>query len=39
MADLTGFEITRRWSPANPGIIQFCSYPTPNGVKVSVVLE
>lgn len=39
MADLTGFEITRRWAPADPGVIQLYSYPTPNGVKVSVALE
>ncbi|MCC5972476.1 MAG: glutathione S-transferase family protein [Rubellimicrobium sp.] len=38
-ADLSGFPITRRWPPADPGVIQLYSYPTPNGVKVSAALE
>jgi len=39
MADLSAFEITRRWAPVNPDVIQLYSYPTPNGVKVSIALE
>jgi GSH-dependent disulfide-bond oxidoreductase len=39
MADLSGFPITQRWPAANPDIIQLYSFPTPNGVKVSIMLE
>jgi GST-like protein len=39
MADLSAFKITRRWPPADPGVIQLYSLPTPNGVKVSIMLE
>lgn len=39
MTDLSGFAITRRWPPSDPGVIQLYSYPTPNGVKVSIALE
>ena len=39
MADLAQFPITRRWPAANPDVIQLYSFPTPNGVKVSIVLE
>ncbi len=39
MADLSSFEITKRWKPANSDIIQLYSFPTPNGVKVSIALE
>ena len=39
MADLTGFPITKLWPAANPDIIQLYSLPTPNGVKVSIMLE
>ncbi|WP_240230379.1 glutathione S-transferase N-terminal domain-containing protein [Devosia lacusdianchii] len=39
MADLSGFPITRRWPAANPDVIQLYSFPTPNGVKVSIMLE
>lgn len=39
MADLSAFPITQRWTPQNPDIIQLFSYPTPNGVKVSIALE
>ena len=39
MADLSGFPITQRWPAANPGVIQLYSLPTPNGVKVSIMLE
>ena len=39
MADLSSFEITRRWPAAHPDRIQLYSLPTPNGVKVSILLE
>ena len=39
MTDLSGFEITRRWPAQHPERIQLYSYPTPNGVKVTVMLE
>ena len=39
MADLTGFEITRRWPAQHPDRIQLYSLPTPNGVKASIMLE
>ena len=39
MADLSAFPITRRWKPARPDVIQLYSLPTPNGVKVSIMLE
>jgi GSH-dependent disulfide-bond oxidoreductase len=39
MADLAAFPITRRWPAANPDVIQLYSLPTPNGVKVSIMLE
>jgi len=39
MTDLAQFPITRRWPAENPDVIQLYSLPTPNGVKVSVMLE
>ena len=39
MTDLSGFEITRRWPAAHPDRIQLYSFPTPNGIKVSAMLE
>lgn len=39
MSDLSLFPVTGRWPPANPEVIQLYSYPTPNGVKVSIALE
>lgn len=39
MADLSSFPITKLWPPANPDVIQLYSFPTPNGVKVSIMLE
>ena len=39
MADLSGFAITRRWPAQFPDRIQLYSLPTPNGVKVSIMLE
>ena len=39
MADLSAFPITRRWPAAQPDRLQLYSLPTPNGVKVSIMLE
>jgi GSH-dependent disulfide-bond oxidoreductase len=39
MADLSSFPITKRWPAADPAKIQLYSTPTPNGVKVSIMLE
>lgn len=39
MADLSSFDITKRWPAQNPDVIQLYSLPTPNGVKVSIMLE
>ncbi len=39
MNDLSAFPITRKWPAKHPERIQLYSLPTPNGVKVSVMLE
>ena len=39
MTALADFPITRRWAPRNADAIQLYSLPTPNGVKVSIMLE
>ena len=39
MTDLAQFSITRRWPATRPDAIQLYSLPTPNGVKVSIMLE
>jgi len=39
MADLSAFAITKRWPAAHPERLQLYSFPTPNGVKVSIMLE
>ncbi len=39
MTDLSQFPITRRWPPQDPSVIQLYSFPTPNGVKISIALE
>jgi len=39
LSDLSAFPITRKWPPRDPDRIQLYSLPTPNGVKVSVMLE
>ena len=39
MTDLDAFPITRKWPPRYPDRIQLYSLPTPNGVKVSTMLE
>jgi GST-like protein len=39
MSDLSSFPITRKWTAQHPQRLQLYSLPTPNGVKVSVMLE
>ncbi|MET1024928.1 MAG: glutathione S-transferase N-terminal domain-containing protein [Pseudoxanthomonas sp.] len=39
MTDLSTFPITRRWPARDPDRIQLYSLNTPNGVKVSIMLE
>ncbi|POF34665.1 glutathione S-transferase N-terminal domain-containing protein [Roseibium marinum] len=39
MPDLSEFPITRKWPPRHPDRIQLYSLPTPNGIKVSAMLE
>src|SRR5260370_7415943 len=39
MADLGTFPITRKWPPQHPDRLQLYSLPTPNGIKVAVMLE
>lgn len=39
MTDLSVFPITRKWPPQHPERLQLYSLPTPNGVKVSIMLE
>jgi GSH-dependent disulfide-bond oxidoreductase len=39
MTDLSAFPITRRWPARHPDRLQLYSTPTPNGVKVSIMLE
>jgi GST-like protein len=39
MPDLSAFPITQRWPAQHPDRLQLYSLPTPNGVKVSIMLE
>ena len=39
MPNLSSFPITRRWPAKHPDRLQLYSLPTPNGVKVSIMLE
>ena len=39
MSDLSEYAITRKWPARHPDRIQLYSLPTPNGVKVSILLE
>ena len=39
MTDLSAFPITRKWPALHPERLQLYSLPTPNGVKVSIMLE
>lgn len=39
MPDLSGFPITKRWPARDPDRLQLYSLNTPNGVKISIMLE
>ena len=39
MSDLSAFPIAARWPAKHPDRLQLYSFPTPNGVKVSIALE
>ncbi len=39
MSTLVSFPVTEKWPAADPSVIQLYSFPTPNGVKVSIALE
>nr|WP_315230535.1 glutathione S-transferase N-terminal domain-containing protein [uncultured Albidiferax sp.] len=39
MTDLSSFQITHRWPAVHPDRLQLYAAPTPNGVKVSIMLE
>jgi GST-like protein len=39
MPDLSAFPITKKWPAQHPDRLQLYSLPTPNGIKVSVMLE
>jgi GSH-dependent disulfide-bond oxidoreductase len=39
MSDLSQFPIAARWPAKHPDRLQLYSFPTPNGVKVSIMLE
>jgi GST-like protein len=39
MNDLSDYPITRKWPAEHPDRIQMYSLPTPNGVKISIMLE
>src|SRR6478736_2441143 len=39
MTDLSAFPITQRWPAQHPDRLQLYGLPTPNGVKVSIMLE
>lgn len=39
MTDLSAYPITRKWPAQHPDRLQLYSLPTPNGVKISIMLE
>ena len=39
MADLSAFAITHQYPAKDPTVLQYYGLPTPNGVKVSIMLE
>src|SRR4051794_40625937 len=39
MHALSSFRLTEKWPPRHPDRLQLYSLPTPNGVKVSMILE
>ncbi len=38
MSNFDNFPINKRWPATNPDLLQLYSFPTPNGVKVSIAL-
>jgi len=39
MSFISNHEINNKWPATNPDLLQLYSFPTPNGVKVSIALE
>jgi len=39
MTDLSAFPVAKKWPAQHPDRIQLYSFPTPNGVKASIMLE
>ena len=39
MMSLENHPINTRWPAKDPSVIQLYSFPTPNGIKVSIALE
>jgi GSH-dependent disulfide-bond oxidoreductase len=39
MPDLSEYPVTRKWPARHPELLQLYAVPTPNGVKVSIMLE
>ena len=39
MTDVSAFPIAKKWPATRPDVLQLYSLPTPNGVKVSIMLE
>lgn len=39
MTDLSTLPINKKWPAQDPSVLQLYSYPTPNGVKISIALE
>jgi GST-like protein len=39
MSELSAFAVTRRWPAQHPDRLQLYSLPTPNGVKIAILLE
>ena len=39
LPSLSDYQITKRWAPKHPELLQLYSLTTPNGVKVSIALE
>jgi GST-like protein len=39
MSDLSAFPVNKKWPAAHPERLQLYSLPTPNGVKISIMLE
>lgn len=37
--EISAHPVTARWPARNPGILQLYSWPTPNGIKISAMLE